>query len=136
MDKLSSLKTELFNFLLKFGRMRITQPLLSYFFNHTDQLLPVDRIYENKHWLAFHHPRPDYPLHILILPKRAIRSLMDISNEEPEFYKGLFEVVKALIVQHQLEGRAYRLITNGGSNQSIPQLHWHLVSDKIGGKDA
>lgn len=136
MDKLSSLKTELFEVLLKISHKKMAQPLLRYFFNHMDQLLPVDRLYENEHWLSFYHPKPDYPLHILILPKHAVRSLMDTACQDPEFFKDLFDVVKALIDKFQLEEHAYRLITNGGANQSIPQWHWHLVSEKQGGEDA
>jgi diadenosine tetraphosphate (Ap4A) HIT family hydrolase len=42
----------------------------------------------------------------------------------------LIETVQSLIAEFQLEDKGYRLITNGGPHQTIPQWHWHLVSEK------
>jgi histidine triad (HIT) family protein len=108
------------------------QPLVTLFFNHMDQFLPVDRLVENENWMAFHHPQPDYPLHILILPKQSIPSLATAPLESPEVYGDLIEAVQTLVRQFLLEERGYRLITNGGPNQSIPQWHWHLISEQPG----
>jgi histidine triad (HIT) family protein len=93
-----------------------------------DVILPVDRILENDHWVAFHHPQPDYALHILILPKKAVPSLAQASLAVPEEFAALFELAQSLIARFDLERFGYRLITNGGPNQSIPQWHWHLIS--------
>lgn len=97
-----------------------------------DRFLPVDRLYENDSWLAFEHPQPDYPLHILILPKESIPSLMDSPLKSPELFRDLMTAVQTLVRQYDLESRGYRLITNGGPNQSIPQWHWHLISETPG----
>lgn len=98
------------------------------------QLLPVDRLIENENWLAFHHPKPEYPLHILILPKQSISSLLEA--KQPGLFVSLFEVVKDLIDEFDLDRKGYRLITNGGPNQSIPQWHWHLISEQREEADA
>ncbi len=91
---------------------------------------------ENKHWRAFHHPQPDYPLHIVILPKGSLTNLLDAPDGEEDFYVDLFQLVRTLIYDFRLGERGYRLITNGGPNQTIPQWHWHLVSDHPGDTDA
>ncbi|MFW5713794.1 MAG: HIT domain-containing protein [Brevefilum sp.] len=101
-----------------------------------NHLLPVDRLYENDTWMAFLHPQPDYPLHILILPKQGIANLSEVQAGQPELLTSLFEVVKILVGQFDLEAKGYRLITNGGPNQSIPQWHWHLVSEGWEASDA
>ena len=112
--------------------MKILKPGVLYFFKHMDRFLPVDRLYENAHWLVFEHPQPEYPLHLLLLPKQPIQSLMDAPLETPEVYQDLLSAVQTLIQRYDLNTRGYRLITNGGSNQSIPQWHWHLISETSG----
>lgn len=110
-------------------------PLITFFFNHMENFLPAERLYETTHWAAFKHPQPDYPLHILILPKQSIPALTD-APPDPVLYAELFEVVQKLIIDFELEVRGYRLITNGGPNQTIPQWHWHLVSEEPGESNA
>lgn len=136
MARLSSLKTKFAGLLLKLGRVRLLGPLVQFFFTRMNTFLPVERLSENEYWVAFHHPQPEYPLHILILPKRKIKNLMDVTSDSSELFSTLFSMVQALIDAYHLELHGYRLITNGGPNQSIPQWHWHLISEHIGEPDA
>jgi len=91
--------------------------------------LPIRRLAENQHWLAFHHPQPDYPLHILILPKRSVKTIEDACAQPPEFTQDLYQIVTTLIADFDLTAQGYRLINNGGPNQLVPQWHWHLISE-------
>lgn len=79
--------------------------------------------------MAIHHPHPDYPLHILILPKEEITSLSSAPQDDPGLYADLLMLVQRLISDLNLEDDAYRLVTNGGQNQTIPIWHWHLISE-------
>ncbi|MDX9953290.1 MAG: HIT domain-containing protein [Anaerolineae bacterium] len=92
--------------------------------------LPVHRLRETPTLLAFHHPRPSYPLHILLVPKRAIGSLSEIQPTDNDFLADLFTTVQSLIAEFNLEARGYRLIANGGQYQDVPQLHFHLIADR------
>lgn len=132
MVRSSSLKTKTAGLILKLARVRLLRPLVHFFFTHMNNFLPVERLSENEYWVAFHHPHPDYPLHILILPGHRIDNLMDAPGDSPESFSTLFSIVQALIIDYQLESHGYRLITNGGPHQSIPQWHWHLVSEYTG----
>ena len=91
--------------------------------------IPVNRIHETSTLLAFHHPRPSYPLHILLVPKRDIKSLTELAAADSDFLVDLFESVKMLVDQYHLEGPGYRLIANGGWYQEVPHLHFHLISN-------
>ena len=55
--------------------------------------------------------------------------MMTLPDDDLELGSDLFLIVKELITQFHLAEKGYRLITNGGFNQTIPQWHWHLVSD-------
>lgn len=136
MAKSSSLKNSILSWLLAVARWDCAHPLIRLFYPSLNRFLPVARLAENADWMAFHHPHPEYPLHILILPKQGIPSLTSAPNDNPELYTDLFLLVQQLIRDFQLDQRGYRLISNGGPNQSIPIWHWHLTSDAPGVVDA
>lgn len=136
MDRSSLLKIELFKRLLAVGRWKPLNPVVRFLFKHMNHLLPVNHLEENADWMAFPHPQPAYPLHILILPKQGFSTLNDVRDDPAELYTELFILVKLLIKRFDLDSWGYRLITNGGPNQSIPQWHWHLISENWEGKVA
>lgn len=103
--------------------------MVSFFYRYMNDLLPIDRLRENAHWVATLHPSPDYPLHILILPKQGIPSLACAPGDDPSLFTDLFLIVQELIRDYHLEDSAYRLVSNGGENQAIPIWHWHLVCE-------
>ena len=121
------MKNKVLSLLVIAARLRPVKPLISFFYHHMNNFLPIDRLCEGTYWMAFHHPRPDYALHILIIPKQAISSLSDAPSGDPSLYADLFKVVQQLISDFKLEHSAYRLVTNGGQNQLVPVWHWHLV---------
>ena len=93
--------------------------------------IPVHRVRETSSLVAFHHPKPAYPLHILLVPKKGIPSLTDMSPADTDFLLDLFSTVQSLVLEFNLVQAGYRLIVNGGRYQDIPQLHFHLVSDAL-----
>jgi len=95
---------------------------------HMSFMLPVDRLRETETLLAFHHPSPSYPLHILLVPRRNLHTLSDLSPADADFMIDLFQTVKSLVAEFDLEAAGYRLIANGGPYQDVPHLHFHLVS--------
>lgn len=102
---------------------------MGWIFAHMSFVVPVDRLRETGSLLAFWHPRPEYPFHVLLVPKRAISTLMVLSPEnDGDFTRDLFTTVQSLVQEHELDAHGYRLIVNGGSYQEVPHLHFHLVS--------
>jgi histidine triad (HIT) family protein len=90
--------------------------------------IPVNRLRETETLIAFYHPRPSYPVHILIVPKKSISGLTAIGQDDAVFLDELFSTVAGLVSELELDPVGYRLIANGGQYQEIPQLHFHLVS--------
>ena len=123
------LKAEVLSLLLTAARWHPLRPLAAFFYRHMNRFLPLDRLDENAYWMAVHHPQPEYPLHILILPKQDIPALTHTPGAGPGLYADLFLLVEQMIHRFDLETSGYRLITNGGPNQSIPIWHWHLVCE-------
>jgi histidine triad (HIT) family protein len=102
-------------------------PLIGWMFSHMSFAIPVKRLRETETLLAFHHPKPSYPFHVLLLPKKAITSLKEFDSTDTGFLTDLYSTVQNLVDEFHLS--AYRLIVNGGEYQDFPQLHFHLVSD-------
>jgi histidine triad (HIT) family protein len=102
--------------------------IIGWIFENMSFRLPVRRIKETGTLVAFHHPQPAYPVHILLIPKKARPSLEALAIEDNDFLIDLFAVVRSLVDEFQLSEQGYRLIVNGGKYQEFPQLHFHLIS--------
>ena len=86
----------------------------------------VEKVEETARVLAFHHTRPSYPLHIVIVPKNHITQLVEL--EDLSIIEEIFSVAKKIILDNQLHSKNYRIITNGGEFQDSKHLHFHLIS--------
>jgi histidine triad (HIT) family protein len=100
--------------------------LTGWIFAHMSFAIPARRLRETDTLLAFHHPQPDHPFHVILLPKKDIRSLTDLDPLDP-FLADLIMVVQSLVAEYHLP--AYRLLVNGGAYQEFPHLHFHLISE-------
>ncbi|MEO8355145.1 MAG: HIT domain-containing protein [Chloroflexota bacterium] len=89
--------------------------------------IPVKRLRETETLIAFYHPKPSYPFHVLLVPRKAVVSLKEFDSKDTAFLADLYSTVQNLADEFHLS--AYRLIVNGGDYQDFPQLHFHLVSD-------
>lgn len=89
--------------------------------------IPVQRVRETDTLMAFHHPKPSYQFHVLLVPKKAVVSLKELNSHDSVFLLDLYSSVQSIVDEFQLP--AYRLIVNGGEYQDFPQLHFHLVAD-------
>ncbi len=117
-------------FLFSLAKTWIGGLLLHWIIAYFSFAIPGEKLIETDSVLAFHHPEPSHPLHILILPKAKFRSLKDLPSTDLKFESGLFMAVEELVNRFDLGVVGYRLIANGGSNQEVDHLHFHLVSDE------
>ena len=115
-------------FLYRIARSRPAQSILGWIFAHMTFALPVHRLRETATLIAFYHPKPSYPVHILLVPKKAIASLAMLTPADNVFLAELFSTVQSLVQDLELDKGGYRLIVNGGSYQDVGQLHFHLIS--------
>ncbi len=100
---------------------------IGWIFEHMSFAIPVKRLRETETLLAFEHPKPAYPFHVLLVPKKAVASLMELDTKDLALLSDLYSTVQSLVEEFHLP--AYRLIVNGGEYQDFPQLHFHLISD-------
>ena len=65
--------------------------------------IPVKRLHETDSLMAFYHPSPSYPVHILLVPKRAYANITAISPNDATFHSDLFQTVTKLVTDLSLE---------------------------------
>lgn len=88
--------------------------------------VPVVVVAETDRVFAFEHTRPTWQWHVVVIPKRHVARLIDVAD--PTLLAEILEVTAGIIRDRGLAETNYKLITNGGSYQSTPHLHFHLVS--------
>ncbi len=88
--------------------------------------IPVRIVAESERVLAFEHTQPTWQTHIVVIPKEHIAELIQI--QDPSLFSEVFALLSRLIKERGFATTNYKIITNGGSYQSTPHLHFHLVS--------
>lgn len=114
---------------IRLGGFPFGRDLIGWIIRHMSYYLPLHRLYESDTLIAFKHPQPTYPLHILLVPKKPLSGLMAITQTDQLFLSEMITCVQELVKQFDLEERGYRLIANGGAFQEYPYLHFHLIAE-------
>jgi histidine triad (HIT) family protein len=91
---------------------------------------PVKKVFETAEVLAFHHTRPFYPAHVVVIPKRHIGSLLTLGEEDNYLLLELIRIIRQVAAQIVEEHGACRVITNLGEYQESKHLHWHVASGR------
>lgn len=89
---------------------------------------PINKVHETDNVLAFHHTRPFWPVHIVVIPKRHISSLLTLEPDDNELLIELFDVIKLIADKVVAEHGAARILTNLGKYQDSKHLHFHINS--------
>lgn len=86
---------------------------------------PVEEVCETESVLAYHHTRPFWETHIVVVPKAHVESLLTV---EDELLMEIFSVVKKVAEKIIAEKGAVRVLTNLGEYQDSKHLHFHVCS--------
>jgi histidine triad (HIT) family protein len=89
---------------------------------------PVKVVREIGNVLAYHHTRPFWPVHIVVIPKRHISSLLMLEESDDGLLLELLRVVRGVAQDVVAEHGACRVLTNLGKYQDSKHLHWHVSS--------
>jgi histidine triad (HIT) family protein len=87
---------------------------------------PVKVVLETGEVLAFHHTRPFWPVHIVVIPKTHVPSLIDLGDTDEVLLHKVLAVVRRVADQVTREYGACRVLTNLGRYQDSKHLHFHV----------
>lgn len=89
---------------------------------------PVEVVVETDEVLAFRHTRPFWPVHIVVVPKRHVPSLVDLGAADETLLHEVLAVVRRVAADVTREYGACRVLTNLGRYQDSKHLHFHVNS--------
>jgi histidine triad (HIT) family protein len=89
-------------------------------------------VYEDKEIVAFKDINPQAPVHILIVPRKTIHRLSDVTDEDTVLLGKMLLVAKKIAKELNLEEDGFRLVLNQGKlgGQTVLHLHFHLLGGR------
>jgi len=95
-----------------------------------DRQIPANIVYEDDRALAFADIHPQAPVHVLVIPKKAMARLDEAVEEDREILGHLLLVAKEVAAQQGLKD--FRLVLNNGAGagQSVFHLHVHVLGGR------
>jgi len=96
-----------------------------------DGEIPAQLVYQDDLCLAFRDISPQAPTHILVIPRREIPSLADLTDEDTQLAGHLLLVARRIARDENLTG-GFRVIINCGpdAGQSVDHLHLHVLGGR------
>lgn len=94
--------------------------------------IPSKKVYEDDRMLAFHDINPIAPLHVLVIPKKHISSLLAIQPEDKDLIGELHLALQNVAKEMGVADSGFRVISNTGTHgqQTVHHLHYHLIGGR------
>lgn len=92
--------------------------------------IPSSKVYEDEEILAFNDINPAAPIHILIIPKKHIKSLADMENGDEIIISKIYTKINEIAEKQGFKENGYRVIVNCGKDggQEVGHLHFHILA--------
>ena len=95
--------------------------------------IPTNPVYEDDSVIAFNDLEPQAPVHVLIIPKKHIASLLALTGEDKELLAHITcDVIPQLAKQLNVAEKGFRTVVNTGAEggQTVQHLHFHLIGGR------
>lgn len=99
--------------------------------------IPSNKVYEDDEVLAFKDINPQMPVHIIVIPKKHIESIVDLKEADEVIVGKIFTVINKIVNDLGIDKSGFRVISNCGEDagQTVKHLHFHvLAGEKMGEK--
>lgn len=96
--------------------------------------LPSSIVAESNLSIAFNTNKPVAQHHVLIVPKKHIKSFLDLDFKDKDIFMDMIKLAQKIIKKCKIENN-HKLALNGGKYQSVPHVHWHLLGGKLEDED-
>ena len=92
----------------------------------------ADILFENDKILAFRDTNPQAPVHFLVIPKKEIRTINNINEEDKSLIGELFIVAKEIAKKEGISEKGYRTIFNCNEHggQTVYHIHLHVLGGR------
>ena len=94
--------------------------------------IPSNIVYEDDEILAFRDINPLAPVHILVIPKKHISSLVDLKQEDELVIGKIYTIINKIAKEEGIYEKGFRVVVNCGEDggQEVKHLHFHILGGK------
>ena len=94
--------------------------------------IPATIVRQNEHVVAFKDITPQAPTHVLVVPRRHIPSLNDLSPDDDALVGEMVRTAASIAKEHGHADRGYRTVfnCNADAGQTVFHLHLHLLGGR------
>ena len=94
--------------------------------------IPAKIVYEDEQCLAFHDVSPQAPVHVLVIPKKPIESLVQLQDSDEALLGHMWMVIPKVARELNLANSGYRVVVNCGreGGQLVDHLHFHILGGR------
>lgn len=95
--------------------------------------IPCKKVYEDEQVLAFHDVNPAAPVHVLVIPKKHIADIAQVSAEDMVYVNAAILAVQKIVQEMNLSEDGFRVVINTGKmgGQTVPHLHFHILGGRM-----
>ncbi len=94
--------------------------------------IPSKKAYEDENVYAFWDIAPTAPVHILVIPKKHIATLNDVTSENAEIIAKIYEAIPKIAKENGISEDGYRVVSNcnAAAGQTVFHIHFHLLGGR------
>mgnify|MGYP000284825972 FL=1 len=94
--------------------------------------IPSEKVYEDDEIFAFKDINPVAPIHILVIPKKHIETLLEVTEEDSKLIAKIYMTINIIAKDLGIEKDGFRVVANCGrdSGQEVMHIHFHMLAGK------
>ena len=94
--------------------------------------IPASMVYEDADLVAFNDINPQAPMHVLVVPRRHVATLNEVSAADDELVGAMVRRAAAIAKERGFDGSGYRTVfnCNAQAGQSVFHIHLHVLGGR------
>lgn len=94
--------------------------------------IPAAKVYEDDRLMAFNDINPQAPMHVLVVPKRHVATLNDLSAADDELVGAMVRAAATIAKDHGVDGPGFRTVfnCNAQAGQTVFHIHLHVLGGR------
>jgi histidine triad (HIT) family protein len=94
---------------------------------------PARVVYADDQVMAFRDIAPRAPIHVLVIPRRHLVSLMDLQEEDTPLVGRLVSAIQEVARREGIAASGFRVVSNNGHDggQTVDHLHFHVFGRRF-----
>lgn len=93
--------------------------------------LAINKVWEDAHVLAFHAPRPAAQIHVVVIPKKHVSSLLDPMALDGALLTSMIRAIQEVARELGLDRTGFYVRANAAAPGVTPHMHWHVMGPGI-----